>query len=208
MRRGIAILRDRCRYLTFIELLALLRDACFRNETVLIYCALLQRPSAGGRDDHQRHPVVKGELAQLKHARERSERVPWEFQCDLYDGVKDYFAHFDAETGAIGHISWLYYSRDPNRTLRLGDRECEVMFCLTLPEYRGRGLYPAALRAIQRYLKERGYERCFICATKDNLPSIHGIEKSGFRLAGTTRFRKLFGLQISRRRDTRHLIVA
>jgi RimJ/RimL family protein N-acetyltransferase len=206
MRRGIAILRDRYRYLSLVELIALLWDALFRSETVLIYCSVLQKPGVG--DDDQRHLVVKGELAHLERARTRLERAPWEFKCDLYDGVKDFFTHVDAETGAIGHISWVYYRQDPNRTLRLGDRECEVMFCLTLPEFRGKGLYPAALRAIQRYLKERGYERCFICATEDNLPSIHGIEKSGFRLAGTTHFRKLFGLQISRRLDTRHLKVA
>jgi RimJ/RimL family protein N-acetyltransferase len=189
-------------------LVALLWSALFKSERILIYSTLLQRSGAADGAFAERFAVVKGALADLERVRKQLQRVPWEFQCDTYDGVKDFFVYLDAEKGAIGHISWIYYSDDPNRTLRLGVKECEVMFCLTLPEYRGKGLYPSALRAIQQYLRERGYERCFICATDENASSIRGIEKSGFRLAGTTRFRKFLGFQISRRRDTRYLAEA
>jgi len=205
VRRGIGILRDQYKHLSFADFTTLLWSALFRKETILIYVAHLQRSDIGGGDHAPHFPVVKGNLSDLKSVRARLGRVPWEFKCDLYDGVREFFVYVDAENGAIGHISWLYYSQDPNRTLRLGVKECEVMFCLTLPEYRGKGFYPAALTAIQRYLRERGFEKCFICVRQDNLASIRGVEKSGFRLAGTTRFRKLFGLQISRRQDTRFL---
>lgn len=203
MRRALSILADQCRELSLRELAALLWNALFRSETILIYCTTLQGSNADGRDGAA--CVVKGSLADLARDRSTLQRVPWEFKCDLYDGVKDFFAYRDADSGALGHISWIYHEQDPNRTLRLGAKECEIMFCLTLAEYRGRGLYPSALKAIQRYLKGQGCRRCFICVSDDNVSSIRGIEKAGFRLVGTTRFRKMFGFQVSRRRDTRHL---
>ncbi len=205
MRRGIAILRDQFRYLSLLDLLALAWSALFKSENVLIYCVQLQGLAIGHSNETKGPSIVKGELADLDLVRKRLVRFPWEFKCDLYDGVKDHFVFVDDKNGTIGHISWLYYSGDPNRTLRLGERECEVMFCFTLPEYRGRGLYPSALQVIQRYLKERGYERCFICVSDDNLASIRGIEKSGFRRVGRTRLRKVFGFQINRRCETTHL---
>jgi RimJ/RimL family protein N-acetyltransferase len=203
MRRALSILADHCRELSLPELAALLWKALFRSETILIYCTTLQASDAADGDGAL--PVVKGSLADLERARSSVQRLPWEFKCDLYDGVKDFFAYRDADSGTLGHISWIYHQQDPNRTLRLGAKECEIMFCLTLPQYRGRGLYPSALKAIQRYLKGQGYRRCFICVGDDNVSSIRGIEKAGFRLLGTTRFRKLFGFQVSRRQDTRQL---
>jgi RimJ/RimL family protein N-acetyltransferase len=205
MNRGISILKDRYRYLSIQELIALLWNVLFKHERILIYCISLQKSIAVDRDASNPIPIAKGELADLDRTRKQLERVPWEFTCDRYDGVKDFFIFRDSESGAVGHISWLYYQEHPNRTLRLGNKECEIMFCLTLPEFRGKGLYPATLRAILRYLKGRGYESCFICATDDNLASIRGIEKTGFRLRERTHLRKIFGFQITRRLDTRHL---
>jgi len=205
MRRSVSILKDRYRSSSVTELIALVWKALFKSERTLIYCVSLQEPDAIDRNGVDLAPIVKGELPELERARKQLERVPWEFMCDVYDGVKEFFVFKDAGNGTLGHISWLYYDGDPNQTLGLGPRECEVRFCLTLPEYRGRGLYPGALRAIQRYLKRRGYEKCFICVRDDNRSSIRGIEKSGFRLAGRTRLRKIFGFPIGGRRDTRYL---
>jgi hypothetical protein len=204
MRRGASILRDRYRSSSASELLALVWKALFRSERVLIYSVSLQQPVAVDPADSP-VPVVKGDVRELEHDRRKLHRVPWELMCDVYDGVQDFFVFRDAASGALGHISWLYYNGDPNQTLRLGDGECEIRFCLTFPEFRGRGLYPAALRAIQRYLSERGFERCFICVMDDNLPSIRGIEKSGFRFAGRVRLRKMFGIPIGGNLDTKHL---
>ncbi len=204
MRRGASILRDRYRSSSASELFALVWKALFRSERILIYSVSLQQPVAVDRAVTP-VPIVKGDARELEHDRKKLQRVPWELMCDLYDGVQDFFVFRDTGNGALGHISWLYYNGDPNQTLRLGDRECEIRFCLTFPEFRGRGLYPAALRAIQRYLKERGFERCFICVRDDNRPSIRGIEKSGFRFAGRARLRKIFGIPIGGNLDTKHL---
>ena len=183
------------------EFVGFVLQSLFLDEHILIYgrpLASVAPPSAGDAG-----AIHKGGPADLDAGRAALERVPWELQCDVYDGVRDFFVHTDH--GRIGHISWLYYRGDPNRILQLDDGECEVKFCLTFPEFRGKGLYPAALTAIQRYLRERGYRRCFICVKEDNLASIRGIEKAGFRRAGSTRVRKAFGLQVSRPRRTRDL---
>lgn len=204
MRRGASILRDRYRSSSASELIALVWKALFRSERILIYSASLQQPVVVDRGVSP-VPIVKGDTRELEQDRKKLQRVPWELMCDVYDGVKDFFVFRDAGNGALGHISWLYYNGDPNQTLRLGDRECEIRFCLTFPQFRGRGLYPAALRAIQKHLTERGFERCFICVMDDNRPSIRGIEKSGFRFAGRARLRKIFGIPIGGNLDTKHL---
>ena len=206
MHRAISILRDNCRTLSVSEFIAFVWGALFKSERALIYCINVQESGTSVQIGNDAFPIVKGKPEDLELARSQSDSVPWEFKCDLYDGVEDCFVHLGGGAGqTIGHISWLYYRGDPNRTLSLGERECEVMFCLTLPEFRGRGLYPRALGEILRYLKGRGYERCFICAADDNRASIRGIEKAGFRAAGAVTVRKVLGFQVSPRRDTRLL---
>ena len=205
MNKYLAVLRDNYRALSFREFLAFGWGAMFKSERTLVYVVMLRDIELAHDSGSSRYAVVKGERADLERARQESEHVPWEFRCDSYDGVEDFFVYQDPGSGKIGHISWLYYKGDPNRTLRLADKECEIMFCLTLPEFRGLGLYPRALRAIQQYLKRKGYERCFICVNDDNVASIRGIEKAGFRPAGSVHFRKMFGFQVSRRRKTKDL---
>lgn len=188
--------------MSFPDFMAFLWSSLFKSERILIYCKPLQDSDIINLE-HNALPIVKGELPDLESGRKRSELRPWEFQCDLYDGVKDFFLY--KENGKIGHISWLYYKGDPNRILHLAEKECEIKFCLTCTEFRGQGLYPVALHEIQRYLKEHGYQRCYICVKDDNLPSIRGIEKSGFQPRGSMHLRKAFGVQISRRRTTSYL---
>jgi RimJ/RimL family protein N-acetyltransferase len=199
LKKVFSILRDHYHSLPFLEFIRFLRNSLFKNEKILIYCKSFKGLDAVN-EKASNITLVKGEISDLETG-ETLERFPG-IQCDLYDGVRDFFLY--KEKGNIGHISWVYHKNDPNRILRLGEKECEVKFCLTFPEYRGKGLYPAVLQTIQRYLRERGYRRCFICVKDDNTASIRGIEKAGFRIAGTTYVRKAFGLQISSRRDTKH----
>lgn len=203
LKKAVVVLNDHYRKLPFPEFIAFLWTSLFNSERILIYCKSLHEPDITEQTKDSLL-IEKGELLELERFRKGLKHLPWEFQCDRYDGVKDFF--LDREHGLIRHISWLYFKEDPNRILRLHEKECEIKFCLTLGEYRGKGIYRAALEAIQRYLKAQGYQRCFICVKDDNLTSIRGIEKSGFQLAGRMCVCKAFGFQISRRRDTRHLI--
>ena len=193
------VLGNEFRALSVSEFLHFVRHALFKDETILIYGYAFQ----GGdlNDLGEQSGVRKGDVTDLAGARTRPGQVPWEFRCDLYDGVEDFFVYKEGDR--IGHISWVYYKRHPNRILDLHDGECEIKFCLTLPEFRGKGLYPAALLTILRYVKARGCRQCFVCVKDDNTASIRGIEKAGFSRLGCARVRKAFGVQVSRRRDTR-----
>lgn len=201
--KAFAVLRDSFRTMSVSEFAGFLRLLLFRDDEILIYCRSLQdqERASPGRSNAL---VVKGQPAHLASERDVRHPIPWELQCDIYDGVRDFFVY--RENGRLGHISWLYYRGDPNRILRLEDGECEVKFCLTFPEFRGKGLYPAALRVIQQYLKEHGSQRCFICVKADNTASIRGIEKAGFLRVGSTRLRKVLGVQVSRPKATRQLV--
>ena len=201
VRKVATVLRDHYRTMSAVEFASFLGHALFLNERIAIYVMPLELALRG--NDAAQVAVRKGDTADLQAGRAALDRVPWELQCDIYDGVRDFFVHTDG--AQIGHISWLYYRDDPNRILQLEDDECEVKFCLTRPEFRGRGLYPAALTTIQEYLRQRGYKRCFICVKEDNEPSIRGIEKAGFTRAGSTRIRKALGVQFSRPCRTRDL---
>lgn len=203
VQKAVAVLRDQYRSATPREFVRFLRDALFWDERILVYCLSLPEGIPASTRATTLGRIVKGLPADLEAARARLDRTPWELQCDKYDGVRDFFVY--KEHGRVGHISWLYYKHDPNRVLRLNDGECEIKFCLTFSEWRGQGLYPSALETIQHYLAAGGYRRCFICVKQDNLSSIRGIEKAGFRRAGAVRVRKAFGLQITRPRDTSEL---
>ena len=145
--------------------------------------------------------VRKGVWADLESVRNKHAILAWEFSCDLYDGVTDFFIYQNNDT--IGHISWIYYANDPNRIIDLRKDEAEVKYSLTVPECRGKGFYPEVLRAVQRYLKSQGYKKLFICTLEDNVPSVRGIEKSGFTFVTTINLIKILGVQVSRRYASR-----
>jgi len=90
--------------------------------------------------------------------------------------------------GAIAHISWLIPRSEDRRilprVLKLRDGEAEITACLTLPEFRGRGIYPYAIRAIAREAGELGIRRLYMKTKTDNLASQRGIEKAGFERYG------------------------
>jgi RimJ/RimL family protein N-acetyltransferase len=59
-----------------------------------------------------------------------------------------------------------------------------ISHCVTLPEFRGLGLYPAMLSYIAHTLCSQGAERFFIDCSDWNLSSIQGIKKVGFQKIG------------------------
>jgi ribosomal protein S18 acetylase RimI-like enzyme len=59
--------------------------------------------------------------------------------------------------------------------------EAYVGECITLDEYRGRGIYGSALTELARALRKNGVERLFLFVESDNVPSIKGVLKAGFR---------------------------
>ncbi len=76
--------------------------------------------------------------------------------------------------------------------IRVGPREAYVWDCATLPAFRGRGLYPALLGAIARELAADGVARIWIAARSDNLSSLRGFEKAGYRRVADIRYLRLW----------------
>ncbi len=190
--RLLRVARSQLHSLSFAEFLAAAGRSLFRNDPILVYVKELDRPDAAQRG---RVRIEKGCIEELEATASALDRPPWEFQCHRYDGVSDFFV---VKSGTVfQHISWIYYWNDPNRILSLGKEDAEVKYCLTLPAFRGRGLYPATLRSIASFLRKRSFRRLFICVHRDNAPSIAGIEKAGFSREAEIRLRKALGIQIS-----------
>ena len=59
-----------------------------------------------------------------------------------------------------------------------------VSHSVTIPEYRGRGLYPAILTEVIRALADQGFKRFYIDCTDWNQSSSRVIERIGFSLMG------------------------
>ena len=72
--------------------------------------------------------------------------------------------------------------------------------CLTFPAYRGQGLYPLVLRATLRHLAAQGYSRAIITCAPDNIASVRGIEKAGFRRVKTIHSLIIFARWIAAQR--------
>ena len=106
----------------------------------------------------------------------------------LKRGITSAFGLF-AE-GRLVHVSWVYtakeYAREPVEQIRLGAKEAEITNCFTLEDFRGRGLYPLAIRSLSNRLFEQGIERVYMKIEKANIPSQKGILKDGLRPYGTS----------------------
>ena len=197
MIRFLRIANRQLRGLALADFLALVKLLLFRDDPVFIYA--LDTSQVEKIEDNALGviDIRKGNIGELEENNMHYERVPWEFRCHEYDGVKDFFVATDCE--GIQHISWIYYQNDHNRFIRLGHADAEIKYCLTLPPFRGQGLYPIVLKTIVRHLSSEGFHRVFICVHKDNQPSIRGIEKAGFKRIGRIRFIKVIGVQLSER---------
>jgi RimJ/RimL family protein N-acetyltransferase len=85
--------------------------------------------------------------------------------------------------GELAHVSWVLTRADHERLplahLRLAADEAELGNCVTLPRFRGRGLYPLAVRAISGRLFGSGVRRVYLVTARGNAASARGIEKAG-----------------------------
>ena len=194
------ILYSRFKELSFNEFVGLLKESLFFNEPILVYQYDISQKAFAPVEPIEGVTIKKGSLRDLDQAHQSNKPVPWEFECDKYDGVKDFFVATDA--AGVQHISWIYYHDNRNRLLSLNPQEAEIKFCLTLPALRGRGIYPKVILEILNYLSKKGIKRVYMCVHRDNHASIRGIEKAGFQKVGDIVLKKLFGLQISARFDT------
>jgi ribosomal protein S18 acetylase RimI-like enzyme len=110
-------------------------------------------------------------------------------QMERFDALDFKGAYVVRRGSRVAHLAALVMPeqdrRLPVRHVRLGSREAEITHCLTLPDFRGQGMYPFAIRTLCRIACERGVHRVFMIAAVDNDASQRGIEKAGFTRRGT-----------------------
>jgi ribosomal protein S18 acetylase RimI-like enzyme len=81
------------------------------------------------------------------------------------------------------------------RAFHMAPDEAYIWDCVTLPEYRGRGLYSALLAYMFSELRDAGVRRIWIGASLDNQPSIKGFMNAGFRPAIKLVYGRLLALR-------------
>jgi len=197
MKRIITILAANFRQRTLLEFVMLILKNIYQADPILVYAYNLKHFRHMPLPGLEGYEISKGTPLDLAAARERLTPIPWEFQCDLFDNVTDFFVAKDSS--GIQCICWIYYPEDHNRILKLMQCEAEIKFCLTLPDARGKGLYPMVINAILDYLGSKGFSKAYMCVHKDNKSSIRGIEKAGFARIGSVTLRRIAGFQISKR---------
>jgi GNAT superfamily N-acetyltransferase len=114
------------------------------------------------------------------------------------DGNALYAAFLDEQPAGYGWLARQTGRIDELRLVfELPHAELYLWDFVTLPAFRGRGVYPQLLQAIIR--AEDGISRFWIGYEGRNLASARGIEKAGFRVVGdlVVRDGQLTGLTVS-----------
>ena len=102
----------------------------------------------------------------------------YEIQTELISrGKKKYFIE---DKGVLVHQSFLFNTVFLLRLIRkkgpiIGD-------CYTHPDYRGKSIYPSVINSIAKEVLQNAKNKAvFMVVNQDNLSSIKGIEKAGFK---------------------------
>ncbi len=105
-------------------------------------------------------------------------------------------AHVVRAEGSVVAYGWVSFTDEQIAELegpiRVGPGEAYIWDCATLPAWRGRGLYPALLRAVARELAAEGLGWVWIAAKADNAGSLRGFVKAGFRRIAHVRYVRLW----------------
>jgi ribosomal protein S18 acetylase RimI-like enzyme len=108
-------------------------------------------------------------------------RTRQELARRLRDGHSAFVATFDGVPAAYGWVASRTASLgELGITLQLPSDERYLWNFVTLPEFRGRGIYPRLLEAIIVRLTRRGAQRLWIAYAPENHASALGIMRAGF----------------------------
>ncbi len=103
------------------------------------------------------------------------------FRRFLEQGDVGYYAYLD---GKCCHRSWIqkgpkWVSINPFVQMKIEKNEGYIHYCETAPWARGKGIYPSVLSRIAK--DHKNLENIFIAVESENVSSIRGVEKAGFR---------------------------
>ena len=105
------------------------------------------------------------------------------FQSRFERGEHIWTAHSDTDK----IVSYCWVTRKPVEIGEIGcainprDDEIYLYDAFTFAEYRGQNLYPAVMHRILAHSREAGLRRALIFVMSDNVASIRGVRKAGFR---------------------------
>jgi hypothetical protein len=134
--------------------------------------------------------IEKTSIQDLEHIRVSGRKLPMEFYCDVIEGANTCFIAF--VHGAPAHIMWVYFGGDKSRFFKLGEKEAELCYAITLPEYKGLGIYPIMATSICNWLVENKYQKVFGSIHEENVAAIKSIERSGFKKIGEVKYYGIF----------------
>ncbi len=98
----------------------------------------------------------------------------------------------------IVHYHWVQFSRQTlsqKENLDLAGENPFVSGSRTLANYRGKGIFSAALCYTYSFLKARGFSECHVAVHANDLPSVRQVEKTGTQLVARFRLVSLFGIK-------------
>lgn len=138
--------------------------------------ALAAQPGFAARRSDDAHAIAGLNRISVGEARAR-----------LRDGHHAYLASLDGRTVGYGWAATRQASiGEVGLSFALPRAERYLWDFATLPEYRGRGIYPRLLQAI---LRMEAAARAWILHAPENQPSGRGITRAGFRPVGRLGFR-------------------
>jgi hypothetical protein len=113
--------------------------------------------------------------------------VEFQIQTELISrGNKKYFIE---DKGVLVHQSFLFNTVFILRLIR--EKGPAIGDCFTHPAYRGKLIYPFVIHAIAKEVLQNAKNKAvFIVVNQDNLSSIKGIEKAGFKKCATIKAKR------------------
>ena len=104
---------------------------------------------------------------------------------------KKYNIYYLVHQGRIVHLSHVI-SKNPKFAF-MGPEDFEIGPCWTHPDYRGQGIYSVVLSRIAGDFQGKA-DRLFIFAENENVASLKGISRSGFKFLGSGKKSGIFGI--------------
>lgn len=138
----------------------------------------------------------EGTPEELVRARAQTNELTIAFYADIARGARRFYVGLI--DGEIRHISWVFAHGDPTLQMALAPDEIMLDSVYTVPAFRGRGLLPVVQRAILDDAKRQGYRYAYTHVEVDNVASIRGVRKTGFRPIGELHRLWVLGIPISR----------
>ncbi len=177
----------------------LLRKLSWRFETLVVFSAAPgEIPLPGAMPEVTLRPLTVSELNDLAPVAEEIRDAVERCHAFLGEGA----AHGAFWQGKFAHLSWLISAqldsqRLPPRFVKLRPGEAEITFCATLPESRGRRIYPFVIRSLFQLARERGIRRVYMITLADNVASQKGILAAGLsRRRGGIVFLRFLGMNL------------